>query len=200
MNGWIPSTLLNLVTSELPQAVARVGAYIRDYGAPPYVAAASGFLMGCTVDAADLVCTVTWKWHVVTAHPATLIYLDQRRYSGGADVTVAPPDAFAVSWDAERVRTPLAAPRRSLPTPYATVSCIGRALARPHTPCPRMPWRACVWAGTRTRSCSPPWLWRTTPAHAAVRRWMAPLSRWSSACATRLRSPSPETGSQSPGT
>jgi hypothetical protein len=87
--GYIPSSFVATVATEIPMCIARIRTYLADYGFPPYIPHHAetfpGTLQNETYDHPSKVLDVRWKPHGAGSFN---IYYDRSRWTDG--VTIVP--------------------------------------------------------------------------------------------------------------
>jgi len=101
--GWIPSTVLQLASTQIPLCVAGVRDYFLKHGSPPFVTQLAGETVNTEFDHDSSKYTLTFKSQPTNYVPISKVFVSLSRYPNGFDVTVTPSERSSIRWDQSKV-------------------------------------------------------------------------------------------------
>ena len=119
--GWVPASVLQLVSSQIPLCVAGIREYFTKSGPPPTTVHAAGKILAHNFN------HDTSKYDMKFTHnpnpwvKTTEIYVSPRRYPRGFNASISPETGFEAKWDPSKVQTGLLFLLLCLSNKYITI-------------------------------------------------------------------------------
>ena len=97
--GWVPASVLQLASSQIPLCVAGARDYFVKFGPPPYPVRVSGKVLQSGFNHGTSKYDLKFTYNPNPWIKRTEIYISPRRYPSGFNATISPETGFIAKWD-----------------------------------------------------------------------------------------------------